>query len=89
MENMEEKVAGGTVRNLERVKKMTLSSYEEAAEYRKASLKALNDSPPAKIKIFRRNDGTFDLVWYKRVVGDVEVKEEKEAKKKRYAQPKN
>ncbi len=64
-----------SIQNLERVKSLTLPSYEEASAYREASKEALKDTPtpPAKIKIFARCDGTFDVVWYKKIEATTEV----------------
>jgi hypothetical protein len=62
------------VRNLERISERKFQSYE-AASMTKTMLttQPMSDSTKelvaqlAKAKIFKRNDGTFDLVFYKKI----------------------
>ena len=63
MENNTEKA--GAVRNLKRVGDKKFQNYESAKAWQDAVLK--NDKhevQPAKVKIFARYDGTFDVVTY-------------------------
>lgn len=54
------------VRNLERVNEKSFRSYEAANSARQVIIAA--DGPaPAKVKIFARQDGTFDLVTYQKI----------------------
>ena len=57
------------VRNLERVSEEKFKSFEEADKFRREGLSATAKavSPPAKVKIFARYDGTFDVVWYRKI----------------------
>jgi len=53
------------VRNLERISEKKFKTHDEAA-IQKATL--LGGKPaPAKVKIFARYDGTFDVVVYKKI----------------------
>jgi hypothetical protein len=59
------------VRNLERISEQKCRSYEEAAHYRQVGAPkgviTLPGNTYAKVKIFARNDNTFDVVWYKKI----------------------
>ena len=61
------------VRNLERVGEKKFKSYEAAAKH-KASLVESKDHPIAKTKIFARYDGTYDVVWYRKIGDKLEGK---------------
>jgi hypothetical protein len=56
--------------NLERIGEATFSTYEQAAR-RKDTTSAVPGV--VKTKIFARNDGTFNVVWYGKVKSDVIV----------------
>lgn len=58
------------VRNLERVAEKKYKTYEEAVVAKDAQIagQVSNGKPaPAKVKIFSRYDGTFDVVVYKKI----------------------
>jgi hypothetical protein len=60
------------VRNLERIaERVGLPSYEAAAEAKQKKIQ--HDAPVAKVKVFRRSDGTFDVVWYKKIGAPAKV----------------
>lgn len=60
------------VRNLERIaERVGLPSYEAAIEAKQKKIQ--HDAPVAKIKVFRRFDDTFDVVWYKRIGAPVKA----------------
>jgi hypothetical protein len=68
------------VKNLERIGEKTFPSYAEAAAV-KQKLIAADGPAPAKIKIFARYDGTFDVVWYKKI--EVAKKDETKAEERK------
>jgi hypothetical protein len=51
------------VRNLERVTEVKCKTYEEAVRAKSNATR----QPVHKIKIFARYDGTYDVVWYKKI----------------------
>jgi len=51
------------VRNLERVQELKYRTYEDA----KRATSNATKQPIHKIKIFARYDGTYDVVWYKKI----------------------
>jgi hypothetical protein len=72
------------VRNLERITDTKFKTFELAKKAKDGTGAELNKQPVAKIKIFARNDNTFDVVWYKKigeVVPEVAVVEQPKAKK--------
>ena len=61
------------VRNLERISEKKYGSYEAAAAGRQQVISA--DGPaPAKVKIFARYDGTFDVVSYRTIAKEAPKK---------------
>lgn len=59
------------VKNLERIAQVTaLTSYEAALDAKKN--KVVPGRKAQKIKIFARHNGTFDVVWYAKVLTEVE-----------------
>ena len=64
------------VRNLERIGAKKFNSYEAAAKHRDSLIES-KENPISKRKIFARYDGTYDVVWYKKI-GTVQKKDEPE-----------
>jgi hypothetical protein len=63
MDNAEKKLP---VRNLKRISEKKFNSYEDAKSHQQKVVAA--DGPaPAKVKIFARYDGTFDVVGYEKI----------------------
>jgi hypothetical protein len=72
---MEKIEAVANKRNLERVGEKKFQSYEDAVTAKNAQIAAQvsnGKSAPAKVKIFARYDGTFDVVVYKKIQTAVE-----------------
>ena len=63
MDNAEKKLP---VRNLERISEKKFGSYDAAKQHQQKIVSA-DGQAPAKIKIFARYDGTFDVVAYKKI----------------------
>lgn len=68
MENNTEKKL--PVRNLERISERKFKTYAEAKAATTWAGTWKTDAMPVKIKIFARNDNTFDVVWYKKIQAD-------------------
>jgi len=66
MENTTEKNL--PVRNLERISEQKFKTYAAASEVRGFTQVWKKGEEPVKSKIFARNDGTFDLVFYRKIV---------------------
>ncbi len=63
------------VRNLERVTEQKCDSYEQAKLVQQVGPrdgKVTNFDQVNKIKIFARRDGTFDVVWYKKIEAPIQ-----------------
>ena len=74
MENVEKKPQG---RNLERIAEQKFQSYEEALVAKNAQIagQVSNGKPaPAKVKIFARYDGTFDVAVYRKIITEAGIK---------------
>ena len=57
------------VRNLERVTEKKFKTYDAATNHKAAVISACaSGSMPDKVKIFARNDNTFDVVVYRKIV---------------------
>ena len=52
------------VRNLQRVGEKKFKNFEAAKAWQASVIAAKHDVQPAKIKIFARYDGTYDVVTY-------------------------
>jgi len=64
------------VRNLEQITMQSCASYDEAKLVQQVGPrdgKVKNFDECDKIKIFARSNGTFDVVWYKRIGAPVKV----------------